>query len=348
MLSLSLKNIMLKIKEINSQKIWDGFVIKQPLYTFFHSWGWGEFNKSMGDQIWRWGIYNHQKLVGVALIIKIRAKRGNFLFCPHGPIFQQFKPSYWDFFLKSIKQFGMDQKVSFIRISPVDLKEDKLLVIFKRNSLIDAPIHMSAESSWVLNLKEKSEEQILGEMRKTTRYEIRRAQKLGYQIIKTKDPKDLKHFLKIYHTTADRENFVPFSDEYLTQEFTTFATQSQAVLFLEKHGSKFVAGLMVIYFGKGAFYHQGATLHLPKESVSYLAQWEAIKEAIKRGCYFYNFWGVAPTDNPKHPWYGLSLFKKGFGGQRVDFIHAQDFPLKPLNYLPTYLFERLRRIRRRL
>ncbi|MEK7143873.1 MAG: peptidoglycan bridge formation glycyltransferase FemA/FemB family protein, partial [Patescibacteria group bacterium] len=78
-----------------------------------------------------------------------------------------------------------------------------------------------------------------------------------------------------------------------------------------------------------------------------LLQWEAIKEAKNRGCRFYNFWGIAPENNPKHPWAGLTLFKKGFGGFSEEYIPAHDFVIK-YSYWFVCLIEKIRKIRRGL
>ena len=66
-------------------------------HTFLQSWNWGEFHRLMGDKFWRLGIYNYEAgsmnheacLAGAALVIKIFARRGTFLFTPHGPIFRE-------------------------------------------------------------------------------------------------------------------------------------------------------------------------------------------------------------------------------------------------------------------
>ena len=88
--------------------------------------------------------------------------------------------------------------------------------------------------------------------------------------------------------------------------------------------------------------------------VSYLIQWEAIKEAAKRGCKKYNFWGIAPDiheksdiKKSKHPWAGLSLFKMGFGGERKDYVKTQDMPCSFL-YAITYIIEKIRKKKRGL
>ena len=54
--------------------------------TFLHSWNWGEFQKDLGNTVWRWGVYDNEQLVSVVLVIKHVAKRGSFLLIPHGPV----------------------------------------------------------------------------------------------------------------------------------------------------------------------------------------------------------------------------------------------------------------------
>jgi lipid II:glycine glycyltransferase (peptidoglycan interpeptide bridge formation enzyme) len=77
-------------------------------------------------------------------------------------------------------------------------------------------------------------------------------------------------------------------------------------------------------------------------------QWEAIKEAKKRGCVLYDFWGyVDPKKEPNHPWAGPTLFKMGFGGNAHEYVKTQDLPLS-WKYLPTAFFEKVRKIRRHL
>jgi lipid II:glycine glycyltransferase (peptidoglycan interpeptide bridge formation enzyme) len=99
---------------------------------------------------------------------------------------------------------------------------------------------------------------------------------------------------------------------------------------------------MVLFSSQSAFYHHGASSHaFSKINASCAVQWEAIREAKRRGCKFYNFWGIAPPDQPKHPWTGLSLFKTGFGGEAEDYLHAQDKPLTK-KYWVNFIIETIR------
>ncbi len=111
-----------------------------------------------------------------------------------------------------------------------------------------------------------------------------------------------------------------------------------------EHQGEVLAGAIILFWGNQAFYHHGASVST-KIPASYLLQWKAIIEAQKRGIKVYNLWGIAPEDKPNHPWRGLTLFKKGFGGREIKYIHAHDFPLSPF-YTLARTVETVRRIKK--
>ena len=73
-------------REIKNKETWEGFLGQCEEKTFLQSWNWGEFQGLEGNKIWRFGVYDSNNLLAVALVIKIKAKRGSFLFVPHGPM----------------------------------------------------------------------------------------------------------------------------------------------------------------------------------------------------------------------------------------------------------------------
>ena len=76
----------MEIREIKNKKEWEDFLLNCQEKTFLQSWNWGEFHISLGNKIWRFGILHEGKIIAVALVIKISAKRGSFLLVPHGPV----------------------------------------------------------------------------------------------------------------------------------------------------------------------------------------------------------------------------------------------------------------------
>ena len=107
-----------------------------------------------------------------------------------------------------------------------------------------------------------------------------------------------------------------------------------------------LSSALIVFYNNQAIYHHSASKQ-QKAPVNYLLQWEVIKIAKNKGKSIYNLWGVAPEDNKNHPWAGLSLFKKGFGGYQKNYVVTQDLPLS-FSYYLTYIIERLRKLKRRL
>jgi lipid II:glycine glycyltransferase (peptidoglycan interpeptide bridge formation enzyme) len=186
-------------------------------------------------------------------------------------------------------------------------------------------------------------------MRKTTRYEIKRAEKLGLKIEHESDPKLITTFHQQQLDLAKHHGFVPFSYNFLYHQFTTFLADNQVELISSYSGDKLLATAFVIYYSQEAVYHYGiSTPENRSLPGSYACQWAAIKEAKKRGLTRYNFWGIAPNNAPKdHRFAGVSLFKRGFGGQEVAYLPAHDLPTSSL-YKAVSLFESLRAKKRRL
>ena len=349
----------MKIKEINNKEIWESFLAKCEEKTFLDSWNWGEFQKKEGEKIWRLGIYDGEELAASALVIKIKAKRGTFLFVPHGPNINNQSPrnnnQVLETLLNELKIIAKEEKASFIRIAPIWERSEENIKVFKDLKFKKAPIHMHPEVTWEMDITPAEEELLMG-MRKTTRYLIRQAQKNSdIEIIQSQNIEELKKFDEIYCPTARRHKFVPFSLDYLQNQFSSFLTDNQISIFLGKYKDEVVSSSIVVFWQNIGFYHHGASLSkYNRVPVSYLLQWEAIKEAKKRVCQVYNFWGIAPEikdksqiQKSKHPWAGLTLFKMGFGGYRKEYVKTQDFSVSSMYWL-TCAFEKLRKAKRGL
>lgn len=246
----------------------------------------------------------------------------------------------WNEMISRIRSEAVRHKCIFLRISPLLPKDSTITSVFSAHACIPAAIHrMDGEYCWTLDLT-KDEDALLSGMRKTTRYEIRRADKEGINIFSTRDPKYLKEFFSLYESTSTRHGFVPHTG--IREEFELFAKKNQAVLYIGSFEGNVTAAAIILYYGNQAIYHHGASIQ-SKVPASYRLQWEAIQDAKKRGMKVYNFWGIAPENSPKHPWRGITLFKKGFGGHELEYLHAMDLPLSPWYTVPRTI-ETVRRL----
>jgi lipid II:glycine glycyltransferase (peptidoglycan interpeptide bridge formation enzyme) len=221
-----------------------------------------------------------------------------------------------------IRELARKNGASFIRISPQIAPTAENESFLRSLGFRPAAIHaMDAEVCRVLDIGQPVETLLSG-MRKTTRYEIRRAEKLGLVVRASTDRSDVDAFLRLYGDTAKRRGFVAHPG--IREEFDVFGNDGRAIIVSGLYEGKLLAGALILFHADQAIYHHGASLPT-RIPASYLVQWRAIQEAKKRGLKLYNFWGIAPENNPNHPWSGLSLFKKGFGGRTVSYLHAHDY-----------------------
>lgn len=327
----------MKIKEITGKKLWEKFINEYSPQSFFQSWNWGE---TVGIQnLWRLGLYDKDELIGIAQLQKVTARRGTFLHIRHGPIFKSWNKKYVSFLLDYLRDLNKAHGASFIRVSPLIKNSPENKYLFKSLGFIDSPIHaQDAELCWVLDL-DKDEQTLFSEMRKTTRYLIRQAQKLGVEIVKSRSKKDLDDFFGLYTQTAARQHFVKHKG--IVEEFDKLIGDDQILLLKGYYEKKLLAAALIVFYNHQAIYHHSASVG-QKIPVNYLLQWEAIKEAKKRLKKVYNFWGIAKEEKRRHPWRGLTLFKTGFGGKIIEYMHAQDLPFSLL-YCTTYIVEWLRK-----
>lgn len=346
----------MNIAEIKSYDIWTTFFNACGSPSFLHSWEWGELQKKLGHEVLRIGIFEPNDkqleandLVLIALVIKMKTKRGSFLFIPHGPIVEQGRDlnKYLPLLTNYLKKLSEKEKFSFLRIAPSIITNEANQKIFNDVGYKKAPIYIHSETMWVLSL-EKSENELLSQMRKTTRYLIKKAQKDGVIIETRTDPQASDDFLKIYKHTAEREHFKAYSDTFIQEEFDAFHKTGNAIYLFGKVNNEtnndYLASALLVFTDSTGFYHQGASIHT-KVPVPYLLQWEGIKLAKKRGCKFYNFQGILkPGRTPKN-WHGLTLFKQGFGGFQLDYVPTQDMRLSTKYYL-TNVYERILNMKR--
>ncbi len=335
-------------KIIKDRDIWENFIVKQTEANFLQSWYWGEFHKHLGKVVVRVGFYKDKKLVGVTQCIVENAKRGRYLTVPGGPIIDWNDEELMKVVFSEIKRIGIDEKCVFVRIRPQLIDSESAREIFESEGARSAPMHLHAELSNVLDIT-KSEEMLLAGMRKTTRYEIRKAIKMGIKIERGQDEKFIKSFYNLQVATAKRQKFVPFSYSFFREQFQIFFKEDLALLYTASYAGRVLAQAFIIFYGTEAVYHYGAsTDDGRKYPGAYILQWEAIREAKRRGMNWYNFWGVADEDAKEHRFSGVSVFKRGFGGEDIAYLHAQDLVIEKYRYMINYLIEiarkRLRRV----
>lgn len=335
------------IKEITNSADWDKFLLDISPNTFLQAWAWGEVQREVGEGVLHLGIFEGDRQIGAALVLTVNAKRGRHYLIPHGPIVadeSQYQAILAEV-VEDLKARGRKANMAAIRVAPLILDNADSRKVFSALGFKFAPLHVHTELTWVLNLKPAPDELLRG-MRKTTRQAITKAANSNLKTEIIRDQSALDRFSPLYNETRQRHGFIPFSKKYLHSELSEFLKNDNAyAVFVSLEGRDVAAGIF-IRFGQTVFYHHGASIKIPGNlPAAHLVQWTAIQEAKQLGCGRFNFWGIAPDNQPSHPFAGITVFKKGFGGEALDYLHAQDLPLS-WTYWSLWLVDKYRKIKR--
>jgi lipid II:glycine glycyltransferase (peptidoglycan interpeptide bridge formation enzyme) len=279
---------------------------------------WADIQRANGRQVW-----TLEKPGTQALVVKHELPFGlSWLEVPRGPLFKD--EAAFEEIMTAIRELGTEQKSVFIRFSSYqDITAEKL---------VPTSLDHHPETSLVIDLK-LSEDDILAQMKPKGRYNIKVAEKHD---VKVEPSDDIEAFYNLLSTTANRDGFGIHPKEYYSNMLDGLGQSGQ--LLLARYEDRVIAGGLFVYLDEWGIYYYGASDHHYRNVMApYLIQWQAILEAKKRGCQYYDFLGIAPEGAKRHAWAGVTEFKRKFGGHTVQYPQAWDLVLRPFWYFLYHL-----------
>ncbi|RJQ31953.1 peptidoglycan bridge formation glycyltransferase FemA/FemB family protein [Candidatus Parcubacteria bacterium] len=307
----------IQIFDSDKKNLWDEFVSTNAFDGgLTQSWGWGQFKKTLGLQVFPLAAVDCKKIIAAALVIKNNLPLGqNYLYIPRGPVtginVQSTVRNCLEHLFKNIQEIARQEGSIFLKIELAKIDWSVTDFGFKKSSAI------LPEESLLLNLS-KPEEILLTEMKSKTRYNIGLAEKKGVRIIRVGAsgnslPKEFEEWWQMMKNTASRQEIQNFSKNYYQKLIENFSDNT-LFLYLAEFNHEVIAANMVIYFGDFAYYFLGGQSYEHRELMApHLLQWKQIQDAKKAGKKYYDFWGLSST---KKNWQGITRFKTGFAPQQ--------------------------------
>lgn len=338
---------MLKFVELEPEEL-DKYVFKEhPEANFLQTSAWGKVYEIDGKEVFYRGVKKDDKLVASALIILKPAKRGHYLEIPGGPLLD------WDkdkktlkFFLEEVRKMAVAHKCVFVRMRPNIYDTPEHEATAKELGLVKSPMHLHAEHTVMLDLT-KSEDELLADMRRQTRYDVRRSAKLGIKVDYDNSEEAFNTFYDIQLKTAERQGFIPSTRKFIQAQRKAFGDNVR-IYTASLDGTVLVKGLILLQKPEAIYHEAASTDEGRKLPGAHALQWQIIKDAKAMGLKRYNLFGIAPPNSPHHRYAGVTTFKCGFGGEQVTFMPAQDLPVKKLHYKAVHTLEEIRKKRRHL
>ncbi len=240
----------------------------------------------------------------------------------------------------------------WVRMEPgTEIARDEILRFAQDDKLktVKAPHDMQPRETFVVDIS-KSEEELLAEMKSKTRYNVRLAEKRGVRVFASHDEKYRKVFVDLVTGTADRKGIVPHPRHYY-ETMLNMLLGDTVTLFVAEHEGDILGVNLMIFHGDIATYLHGGSADVKREYMApFLLQWEAMKEAKRRGCTRYDFGGVrtvsrqpsAVNEKQSAPngWEGITRFKTGFSPATAPtvFPGCYDIVLSPTRYFAYRFF----------
>jgi lipid II:glycine glycyltransferase (peptidoglycan interpeptide bridge formation enzyme) len=274
--------------------------------SFLQSNNWLDFQRALGRKVWQ--------IEGISIIKHNLPIGKSYLYSPRLRLNFGGQARFEEF-LSKIKEIAKKENAIFFKVEPSFAKASEGKFFFEELKKLGFKKSKNIQPIKTLILDiAKSEQELLNQMHYKTRYNIGLAEKKRIEI--KKDKNLFKEFWRLIEETTKRDKFRPHPKEY----YQKMLKISGIELFVAIYKNKIIAANIVLFYKNQAIYLHGASDYNYRNLMApHLVQWEQIKEAKKRGCVEYDFWGI---DEKK--WPGVTRFKRGFGGKEVIYPGAYD------------------------
>ncbi|MBQ9298374.1 MAG: peptidoglycan bridge formation glycyltransferase FemA/FemB family protein [Clostridia bacterium] len=288
------------------------------------------------------------------LIRKIPIINKCIIYAPRGPICDITNKKILGKLIEQVRDVAKEEKAFIFRWDPDVLmsnEEFKSIVIengvkLKKNINHDITKVIQPKYETELNIKDKTEDELLSGFSQKTRYNIRLAMKKGV-IVEEGTEDDIEEFFSILTTTSQRDDFSIRNAAYYKKIYEVMKEKDHVKLYFAVYNNKRVASTFEIIYGNKAWYLYGGSLREHSNVMpNYLLQWEMIKYAMQRGCEYYNFGGVSGYVDENAHGYGVYRFKKGFNPEFKEYIDELYIIFKPVTNALFNLANKLRKLKK--
>lgn len=309
------------MKEITDVNAWNAFVARQEHASFLQSYEWGAFQNARGYMVRRFGFGNGL-LTGTAQAIKYPIISSyHYWQIPQHPSISDSECN------ECLYELTRNRSTLFVRIEPNTLA---------RNVPLARTADVSPSTTLLLECP-NNPEILLAAMHPKTRYNIQLAQRKEVVIEQRYDERAFDLFTdagnRRHFRTQPKKYYKLFARSFPSGQNERKKNEAFYSLYCARYRDTLIGAILVVFFGDTATYLFGGSAPAHREVMaSYALQWRAIQDVCLLGYRFYDFWGIAPTDDASHQWAGITRFKKGFGGIVRTLPGTYDFRARPLLY----------------
>jgi lipid II:glycine glycyltransferase (peptidoglycan interpeptide bridge formation enzyme) len=339
---------------------WQALLGAAPSGDFLHDWAWAEVAAFDGQPQRRYVLEDGGRIVALAAA-QVRPLPGGraFWYVPHGPVLDYADPQAADRIrglAVGLREVARGHGAIAVKLEPRLAVDDAAVALFRGRGVRRLADTLQVGQTRIVALED--DDALMAGFDKDTRYSVRRAEREGVHVTAIEDPSDTAAIDALHglvEETQRRAGFpLPARDRYRVAWRALAGAGRAAILEARREDELLASGLVVVEGTRSFYLFSGSRREQPgepKRYASYALQWAMMRLARDRGAHHHDLWGVAPPGaGPDHPWHGVGLFKRGFGGREVQWAGSWDLVVDPTLYrlraATTILRSWLGRIRR--
>lgn len=334
------------------RETWQALVGRHSSGDFLHDWGWAQVAAHDGQPQRRFVLDEAgEPVAAVAAQVRPIGMGRSFWYVPHGPVTDFAAPAAADriqALVAGLAAEARNDRAVTLRLEPripSDAAEANLLDTVAHR----VPERLQVGQTRIVDLVEDGA--LLAGFDADTRYGVRRAERESVATRLITDAGDLSAVERLHilvRETQRRARFrLPPIERYQVAWQALAGAGGACLIEAWREGELLATGMLVVEGGQSFYLFAGSRREAagePKRYASYAVQWAMMREARARGATRHDLWGVAPANaGPEHPWHGVGLFKKGFGGREVTWAGSWEIVIDPLVYRLRAAAARLRR-----
>jgi lipid II:glycine glycyltransferase (peptidoglycan interpeptide bridge formation enzyme) len=317
--------------DISERDQWNNFVKDAPSGHICQSYEWGEVMSAFGWEAIRLVLEEKASFKAVISLLKKKKLGGvSYLYAPRGPIITQEQgDKALDYLLDDLKRISRKQKAVALRLNPEILNPSSVEAFLINKGFKETPLIDLYKCTFFLDLS-KSIEELWANLEYRTKYAIKKATKDNIEVVSGNGREILVQFYQLSQDMAKRKEMLAVPFDFLEKIWNKFSPGENAKIFLALYQGQPIGGAFILRFGVKCWYKWGASIKAgpgltPNEAI----QWEVIQWAKKQGCRLYDLQGCSCEPDTQD---GVTLFKRGFGGNFISLIGEYEYGYSPALY----------------
>jgi lipid II:glycine glycyltransferase (peptidoglycan interpeptide bridge formation enzyme) len=310
--------------------------------TWLQTYNYYNYLLKKGKKVELLGEMRNGALISACLFTIVEARRGKAIQVLHGPIVPDFNAISIRQYLDLLKNKAKQYKCDFVRINTIFPTVEQVDLVFKTNGFVHTPFENMFANTSIVDLSELKASTLLASFNPIMQDRIKKLLELeatGEIMVEFRESLDMDCKVLTEQQLTEQQTFESIAD------ITNYYSEQKSSIVARLYYNKTLSAYQTYIINDNYICnHHGAVIENELEYNTFI-HYKTMLKCIEMGIKHYDFWGVAPREDDKHPWNKSSYLKRQFSGDDYSYLGGYDFALTPKYWL-TNMYEKYQKIKR--